>query len=223
MNARLLSYEDQMRSIRQDAEGLMTGLSDAQFNWPPAPGRWSMAGCFDHLNKSAADLFIPMIDEAIAGARARGLKSDGPFAYSAFERWRIRNNDAPAKMKFKFDGSDATVLIDGKPNGETMALKRVDERRMTTVFKRNGKVFRASTAIESTSRTTLTVENEFIKLPDARTGDAIRRLRRFQTPLPNSAAAWLSARARPSRALNGFGSDDNIGSSFSKSGGDNFH
>jgi hypothetical protein len=60
-----------------------------------------MAGCFDHLNKSAADLFIPMIDEAIAGARARGLKSDCPFAYSAFERWCIRNNDAPAKMKFK--------------------------------------------------------------------------------------------------------------------------
>ena len=60
-----------------------------------------MAGCFDHLNKSAADLFIPMIDKAIAGARARGLQSDGPFAYSAFERWCIRNNDAPAKMKFK--------------------------------------------------------------------------------------------------------------------------
>jgi len=56
MNARLLSYEDQLRSIRQDAEGLMAGLSDAQFNWPPAPGRWSMAGCFDHLNKSAARL-----------------------------------------------------------------------------------------------------------------------------------------------------------------------
>jgi hypothetical protein len=33
----------------------------------------------------------------------------------------------------------------------------------------------------------------------------------------------VSARARPSRALNGFGSDDNIGSSFSKSGGDDFH
>ena len=32
MNAKLLSYEDQLRSIRQDAEGLMAGLSDAQFN-----------------------------------------------------------------------------------------------------------------------------------------------------------------------------------------------
>jgi hypothetical protein len=71
-------------------------------------------------------------------------------------------------VESRFDGSDATVLIDGKPNGETMALKRVDERRTTTVFKRNGKVFRTSTAIESTSRTTLTVENEFIDTGNGR-------------------------------------------------------
>jgi len=54
----------------------------------------------------------------------------------------------------------------------------------------------------------LRIFNDFIKLPDARTHDAIRRLRRFRSPLPNPAAAWLSARARPSRALNGFGFDD---------------
>lgn len=60
-----------------------------------------MAGCVDHLNKSAGDLFLPVIDQAIAQARAGNLKSDGPFAYSAFERWLTRNNDAPPKMKFK--------------------------------------------------------------------------------------------------------------------------
>ena len=79
----------------------MSGLSDAQFNWQPAPGRWSMAGCFDHLNKSAARLFIPAIDAAIATARAKALRSDGPFPYSAWGRWFIRNNDAPPKMRFK--------------------------------------------------------------------------------------------------------------------------
>jgi hypothetical protein len=79
----------------------MSGLSDAQFNWRPEPGRWSMAGCFDHLNKSAAQLFIPSIDLAIADARSRGLKSNGPFVYSAFERWLVKMNDAPPKMRFK--------------------------------------------------------------------------------------------------------------------------
>ena len=71
-------------------------------------------------------------------------------------------------VESRFDGSDAPVLVDGKPNGETMALKRVDERRTTTVFKRNGKVFRTSTAIESTARTTLTVENAFIDTGNGR-------------------------------------------------------
>ena len=101
MNAELQGYGDQLLSVKQDAIGLMSGLSDAQFNWQPAPGRWSVAGCVDHLNRAASTLFIPRIDKAIATARARGLKSDGPFAYSAFERWCIRANDAPAKMRFK--------------------------------------------------------------------------------------------------------------------------
>jgi hypothetical protein len=101
MNAELQGYGDQLISVRQDAAGLMSGLTDAQFNWQPAPGRWSIAGCFDHLNKSASTLLIPKIDNAIATARSRRLMSDGPFAYSALERWVIRNNDAPPTMKFK--------------------------------------------------------------------------------------------------------------------------
>ena len=101
MNAELQGYGDQLLSVKQDAVGLMSGLSDAQFNWSPAPGRWSVAGCIDHLNKVAGGLFIPKIDSAIATARAKGLTSNGPFAYPAVERWAIRNNDAPAKMKFK--------------------------------------------------------------------------------------------------------------------------
>jgi len=101
MNAELQGYGDQLLSVRQDALGLMSGLSDAQFNWQPAPGRWSIAGCVDHLNKLAAGLFIPKIDGAIADARARNLKSDGPFAYSALDRWAVKSNDAPAKRKFK--------------------------------------------------------------------------------------------------------------------------
>src|SRR5438132_14373052 len=100
MNPELQGYGDQLLSVRQDAVGLMSGLSDAQFNWQPAPGRWSMAGCFEHLNLTAAKLFIPKIDAAIATAKAQGLRSNGPFAYSAFERWCIKTNDAPAKMRF---------------------------------------------------------------------------------------------------------------------------
>jgi len=99
--AELESYQDQLLSIRQDATGLMSGLTDAQFNWQPEPGRWSIACCFDHLNLSAAKLFMPSIDAAIAAGRARGLTGNGPFAYSAFERWCVRTNDAPARRRFR--------------------------------------------------------------------------------------------------------------------------
>ena len=99
--AELESYQDQLQTIRQDGAGLMAGLSDAQFNWHPEPGRWSMAGCFDHLNLSAAMLFMPSIDAAIASAKAGGLRSNGPFVYSAFERWCVKTNDAPARVRFR--------------------------------------------------------------------------------------------------------------------------
>jgi hypothetical protein len=71
-------------------------------------------------------------------------------------------------IESRFDGSDAPQIVDGKPSGETMALKRVDDRRTTTVFKRNGKVFRTSTATESADRMTMTVENEFLDPGDGR-------------------------------------------------------
>jgi hypothetical protein len=57
--------------------------------------------------------------------------------------------------------------------------------------------------------------NHFLRPPAAHSDDATRRLRRFRSLLPYPAAAWLSARARPSRALNGFGFDDNKRCNFS--------
>ena len=66
-------------------------------------------------------------------------------------------------VESRFDGSDAPVLAEGKPTGETIALKRGNERQTTAVFKRNGQVFRTSTSTESADRKTLTVENEFIE------------------------------------------------------------
>ena len=71
-------------------------------------------------------------------------------------------------VESRFDGSDVPVLVDGKPNGETMALKRDSDLRTTTVFKRSGKVYRRSTAVESADRKTLTVDNEFIDPADGR-------------------------------------------------------
>jgi hypothetical protein len=82
----------------------MSGVSDTQFTWQPAPNRWSMSQCFDHLNFSAERLFIPGIDKAIADARSRALSSGGPFVHPALQRIFLRLNEPPPKIKFKAPG-----------------------------------------------------------------------------------------------------------------------
>ena len=59
------------------------------------------------------------------------------------------------------DGTDAEVLVNGKPSGETMVIKRIDKRRSTTVVKMNGKPFGTSKGSFSEDFKTLTVENDF--------------------------------------------------------------
>jgi hypothetical protein len=59
-----------------------------------------------------------------------------------------------------FDGSEAPVLINGKPSGETMAIKRMDAHHLFTVLKMNGKLFGTSKATLSPDEKLLTVIND---------------------------------------------------------------
>lgn len=58
------------------------------------------------------------------------------------------------------DGTDAPVIIGGKPSGETMGIKRVDLLHAVTVLKMNGKQFGMTRSTLSADGKTLTVENE---------------------------------------------------------------
>jgi hypothetical protein len=60
-----------------------------------------------------------------------------------------------------FDGSDADVLMAGKPSGETMAITRVDDHHVFTVVKMNGKPFGTSKATLSADGKVLTVLSDF--------------------------------------------------------------
>lgn len=98
MNSDIESFHDQLLSIIQDAPGIANGLTDAQFNWRPAPARWSVGDCFAHLNESAR-IFLPGIDRGIEHARARGMTSPGPFVYSAIERIVLRLTEPPPRLR----------------------------------------------------------------------------------------------------------------------------
>src|SRR5437763_8167428 len=98
MTSELEGYLDQLLSIRQDYPGIVADLSHAQFNWRPAPDRWSIAQCFEHLNLTPAR-FLPAIDAAIDDARRRGLLAPGPFSYPLVERWFVRWQEPPPTLR----------------------------------------------------------------------------------------------------------------------------
>jgi hypothetical protein len=63
-------------------------------------------------------------------------------------------------VETKLDGSEAPVLINGKPSGETMAITRVDAHHASTILRMNGKEFATSKATLSADGRTLTVIND---------------------------------------------------------------
>jgi hypothetical protein len=60
----------------------------------------------------------------------------------------------------QLDGMEASLSIDGKPSGETMAIKRIDSRHTVSVQKFQGKEAGTSKAEISPNGKVLTVENE---------------------------------------------------------------
>lgn len=81
--------------------------------------------------------------------------------------YRLRNPDGSFDKNFgltvqtQLDGSDAPVLAQSKPTGETMGIKRLDARHSHTVLKMNGKQFGVSRAELSADGKVMTVENEY--------------------------------------------------------------
>jgi hypothetical protein len=57
------------------------------------------------------------------------------------------------------DGTDVPTMSAGKPTGQTMSAKRIDDRHFTGVVKQNGEVTLTNTATLSADGKTLTVED----------------------------------------------------------------
>jgi hypothetical protein len=100
MFGELAGYEAQLDRIVGDAENLLAGLTDEQFNWRPAANRWSIAENIDHLRAMAAQ-YVPAIDEAIAVGQSRSLYGEGPFRYGVLERLMEWSMEPPVRVRLK--------------------------------------------------------------------------------------------------------------------------
>ena len=97
----------QLEQIRREVEEsseharrLVSGMSEEQLRWSPAPGRWSVAQCIAHLAKSA-EVNLPRVDAALAEATQRNLRGDGPFQLDfvgGLLKWSL---EPPYRMKVK--------------------------------------------------------------------------------------------------------------------------
>jgi hypothetical protein len=94
--AELESYRQQYEAIRADAQGLVEGLTEAQFNWRNEAGRWSIAECLAHLN-ATGQVFLPRLDRAMKRAREEQRLSAGPYRHGFIGNFLVRQIDAPIK------------------------------------------------------------------------------------------------------------------------------
>jgi hypothetical protein len=96
----LEDYRRQIEAIKRDAEDLLRGLSEEQFNWRQDAGRWSIAECLTHLNVTG-NLYIPVIEKGIEHGRSRRLLGSGPFKYGWFGNAFVRSAEPPVKIYVK--------------------------------------------------------------------------------------------------------------------------
>lgn len=54
-------FRRQFEQIASDMCALVDPLTNEQFSWEPAPGRWSVEDCVEHLNATAR-AYLPSID-----------------------------------------------------------------------------------------------------------------------------------------------------------------
>lgn len=88
----------QLAAIKQDVTNLVTGLTDAAFNWKPDAAHWSIAQCLDHLNVTGY-LYLPQLAEKIE--QAAPLAGAQNYRLRWFGKLFVRQLEPPIKAKFK--------------------------------------------------------------------------------------------------------------------------
>lgn len=87
-------------AIAADAEATFTSLDGGQLNWQPAPSRWSVAQCLEHL-LSANRQMVDMSQRALDGSRSRTVWQRLPGWPRLMGRLLVRTQSPNAARKFK--------------------------------------------------------------------------------------------------------------------------
>ncbi len=103
MHPELEARRREFEAAKAELRDLLTGLSDESYNRRTDERRWSVAECVDHLIV-IGELLIPRMEAAVATARQKGWRAEGPFRYSRFSGWFVRqmgDERLPPRGRFK--------------------------------------------------------------------------------------------------------------------------
>jgi hypothetical protein len=104
--------------VATDTKSAFGELSPAQLNWKPAPERWSVAQCFEHLITSNKG-YLPIIDAVLAGRKQTfwermplvpGL--GGKLLIKSLDPASTRKLKAPKRFQPAESDIDAAVIND---------------------------------------------------------------------------------------------------------------
>lgn len=96
----LESLRIEYNDILARADAIFSSVSAAEFQRPPQPGAWSIAECFDHLNKTDR-MYAGRIADAIAKGKRERIVSAGPFRYSWLQRYFVRKTEPPVAFRVR--------------------------------------------------------------------------------------------------------------------------
>ena len=87
-------------AVGRDVAALIDGLTDAQLNWCPSEGRWSIAECIAHLTVSG-NLYFEPLDRAIRRGTDRAMFGGRDFQPTRIGRWLVAQMEPPPKHRSK--------------------------------------------------------------------------------------------------------------------------
>jgi len=100
MKGELDSLVSQADTIANDARSVFGSLAKEQLNWKPAPERWSVAQCFDHLIASNKG-FLPIIDSVRKGQKQSSIWQKLPVLPGVWGKLLIKSLDPSTTRKMK--------------------------------------------------------------------------------------------------------------------------
>lgn len=100
-NTRLQQLAGLVDTARAQARSVAHGLSQAQLDWQPGPGRWGVGQCIEHLVISNEEMEKAVRPKLAAARRTQTAPAYGDWKPSLMGGWLVKAVDPETKRKVK--------------------------------------------------------------------------------------------------------------------------